>query len=258
MRRALTIIATLVVFSTLAHGDPHILASGALITHSMSYGRYPPQCYTYYQYNPISSCNEQNATMSWGRHAWFVIAAFDEEKQWCGVEFGFNDFNPEPFDFWGADPCFPVGGLEIPSANWPGPLQGTAFVTTGTPWTGNFVPVYCFYGYAYDYYGSTILQLTPNPASGFGGFANCTTPPELYEAALGGMGVNCPGVEVCWGWQEFVCCVGTECVLVHGQEECTALGGIFHAEWDSCGPPNPCDVTPAIRSSWGRVKALYR
>jgi hypothetical protein len=36
-----------------------------------------------------------------------------------------------------------------------------------------------------------------------------------------------------------VCCVGEVCVIVP-EAECVALGGVFHPELDSCGPPNPC------------------
>jgi hypothetical protein len=38
---------------------------------------------------------------------------------------------------------------------------------------------------------------------------------------------------------EAVCCVGEVCYLVF-QADCEAMGGVYHAEWLSCGPPNPC------------------
>jgi hypothetical protein len=43
-----------------------------------------------------------------------------------------------------------------------------------------------------------------------------------------------------------VCCVDGTCSLVL-QGECEATGGVFHPEWDSCGPPNPCVVGPESR-----------
>jgi hypothetical protein len=55
-----------------------------------------------------------------------------------------------------------------------------------------------------------------------------------------------------------VCCLGHLCQLVP-ESECAAMQGQWHPEWDSCGPPNPCDVyTPAERSSWGELKVRYR
>jgi hypothetical protein len=42
------------------------------------------------------------------------------------------------------------------------------------------------------------------------------------------------------------------------EAECAAMGGVFHPEWDSCGPPNPCLVTPATPDTWGAVKELFR
>jgi hypothetical protein len=42
------------------------------------------------------------------------------------------------------------------------------------------------------------------------------------------------------------------------EADCTAMGGEFHPGWDSCGPPNPCASTPATPDTWGGVKNLYR
>lgn len=57
---------------------------------------------------------------------------------------------------------------------------------------------------------------------------------------------------------ERVCCLGHACYLV-SEDECAALQGEWHTGWESCGPPNPCDIyTPAERSSWGGIKVRYR
>lgn len=57
---------------------------------------------------------------------------------------------------------------------------------------------------------------------------------------------------------ERVCCVGHACYLV-SEEACATLQGDWHPEWESCGPPDPCDVcTPVERSSWGGIKVRYR
>jgi hypothetical protein len=55
-----------------------------------------------------------------------------------------------------------------------------------------------------------------------------------------------------------VCCVGQDCFVIT-EYECTAMmGGVFHPEWSSCGPPNPCEATPTTPSTWGGIKNLYR
>ena len=59
------------------------------------------------------------------------------------------------------------------------------------------------------------------------------------------------------GLQQHVCCVGENCFIVL-ETECQTMGGIFHPDWDSCGPPNPCQVVPATPDTWGGVKSLYR
>lgn len=266
MRFILMSIVVLGTVTPFAHADPHNLAGGALIAHfvpEMGY-RYDLSCENYQQYFAISDCDEQvNSihTSSYLPVVWFVLAAFPEEKQWCGVEFGFSDYNQSVMAFSYYTPCYPPdGGLEIPSHDWPGPNQGTAFVTTGAPWVGEWQPVYMLAGYAYGYYGSGLIQLVPDPTVShpFAGFGNCGTPPQVWDAALGGMGINEPGTWVCWGWENFVCCVGNECVVVQDEEECIALGGVFHPDWDNCGPPNPCVSTPVTKTSWGNIKALYR
>jgi hypothetical protein len=43
--------------------------------------------------------------------------------------------------------------------------------------------------------------------------------------------ITCPAAHVC--------CVAETCYLIL-ETDCAALGGTFHPEWDSCGPPNPC------------------
>ncbi len=263
MRRALVIVAWLAAATGLASANPHDLAGGALIAHNAGLFnvRYHwPDCRTYFQHNPITNCDEQNTTMETGQYAWFVIAAFAEDKQWCGVEFGFDDYDPMIMYFMECEPCYPSDGLEISSPDWPGPMEGTSFVTTDTPWSGNWLPVYWFHVYVYSGYGAGVVQLIPDPTvpDPLGGFGNCLTPPQMWDAALGGMGVNEPGVEVCWSSVGTVCCVGTDCMIVSGEEECASMGGALHPEWDNCGPPNPCGVTPAATMSWGRLKDLYR
>ncbi len=262
MRRALVIAGLLGVFATLAGADPNNLTGGALIAHNAGYWEryHQPTCGTYYQYDPISSCEEQNNTMDTGTYAWFVIAAFDEDKRWCGVQFGFGDFDPGMMFFAEWGPCADVC-LEYPSANWPGPLEGTVFTApSSSSWSGNWIPVYWFLAYSYTAHGPGVVQLVPDPTAAvpFAGFANCLQVPEQFDAILGGMGVGQPGTWVCTGMPDAVCCIDQSCVIVHSENECTALGGVYHPEWNDCGPPDPCGTTPAAAASWGKIKSMYR
>lgn len=38
-----------------------------------------------------------------------------------------------------------------------------------------------------------------------------------------------------------VCCVDEQCFVMQ-EAECLAMGGTWHADWFSCGPPNPCEL----------------
>lgn len=263
MRTVLVLAGLLVLSVAHVRADPNDLRDGALIAHTTGpYSRYPnPTCDTYFSQYQITSCEEQVTTMGWGTYVWFVIAAFMEDKQWCGVQFGFSDFDPQLMVFLEHGPCAPGAFIETPSAGWPGPGSGTAFVTAGTPWTGNWQPVYWFAVYAYEpSYGTGVVQLVPDPTASipFGGFVNCAAPPERFDAALGGMGVGEPGTWVCPTMQDGICCVGDDCIIVHSGYECTALGGQYHPEWDDCGPPNPCAFTQSAGTTWGLIKSMYR
>jgi len=54
-----------------------------------------------------------------------------------------------------------------------------------------------------------------------------------------------------------VCCVGEVC-YIRDFDDCEAMGGEFHWEWDSCEPVNPCETTPTRKTSWGVIKSTYR
>ena len=255
------------IAAPLAQADPQNLAGGALIAHyvpglGMRYGP-PSECESYASHGQITSCEEQTNSVQVSNYllvTWYVVAAFEEDKEWCGVQFGLGEYDPRIMGIFDWSACYPGSGLEIPSAGWPGPGEGIAFVTTDTPWTGNWKAVCMFAGYAYSYFGSGVMPLVPDPSVSqpFAGFANCDTPPLAWDAELGGFGINEPGTWACWGWENYVCCVGNECAIVGDEEECIALGGAFHPEWDDCGPPNPCVSTPVSNASWGSIKALYR
>ena len=110
----------------------------------------------------------------------------------------------------------------------------------------------------YGYYGYiTQVPLAVDPATGFAGWANCAMPPQTYEpVCLGAMGINQQGLYCAPEEPEAVCCIGTECQITT-QADCDTAGGIWHPEWVTC-TPNPCDPTPASRSTWGALKSIYR
>ncbi len=178
------------------------LRGGALIAHfptGMAFSSDPPTggwCQHYWDNYRIEDCEEQvNRIDTEDEVIWFVLAAWDEEKEWCGTEFGFGEYDSTAFVITGFSPCWPADGLEIPTAAWPGPEEGTAIVVTSDPWEGNFVPVYWFSGYAYE---EGLIPLAKDPATGFAGTANCANPPGTWAAdSLGGMGLFQDGVYAC-------------------------------------------------------------
>ena len=58
-----------------------------------------------------------------------------------------------------------------------------------------------------------------------------------------------------WG----ACCIGDqgECQEVGSEGACENLGGEWQGYYVPCSP-NPCEVSPANDSSWGRIKSLFR
>ena len=179
---------------------------------------------------------------------WYVLAAWSESKEWCGVEYGFGTFDASILAFDDHGPCFPVDGLELPTSGWPGPNEGVAMtVVGGDTWTGNWVPVYYFVGYAYSEAGQ--IPIDVDPQGPFIGFANCQNPPGIFPVAentptefrRGAMGINIEGIRAAPGTPPpmAVCCVDLSC-LIRTEVECADLGGVWHPEWESCDP-NPCD-----------------
>jgi hypothetical protein len=247
MKRVLFALALLGMAVGGANADPTNLAGGAMITHyNPEYIWSEDPCADYFLL-PLTNCDDQVNRIDVSEFVtvvWYVIANFAEDKTWCGCQFGFDNYDPAIMFFLDSSACYPPdGGLEIASSGWPGPLQGTAIVSTGAPWEGNWIPMYAFKAYAYGYGNSGVVQLCPDPtvAVPFGGFGNCASPPEKWDAALGGMGVNADGTWVCGHPVEnYVCCIEEECRIVNSEDECIGLGGVFHPEWDSCDP-NPCE-----------------
>lgn len=198
---------------------------------------------------PIRHCTEQVNRIDTSEPViWFVLSAWSEEKEWCGTEFGFGEFDPRIFAIVDYGPCFPDEGLEIPTEGWPGPGEGTAFVTTGQTWSGNLQPVYFFAGYAYS---EGVIPLSIDPETGFGGTSNCLSSPQAWDTEdYGGMGFFENGIYACppgegggggflaFGQQEGACCRDRQCIVTT-EEGCRAFGGEFHPDIPTCDP-SPC------------------
>ncbi len=253
MRHATFVLAMLIV-TTGVWADPSNLSGGVLIAHhDPAYTWSPPVPYCdWYTSHPINGQSQVINTLSGGLNVWYVLAAWEyEAKTWCGTEFGFGAFNTDLFYLVEYGPCFPATGLEIPSPGWPGPNEGTAFVTTGSPWSGNWLAVYFFAGYAYGYtYGATAIPIGIDPPTAFCGFSNCENPPMVYSVpghARGAMGVNMPGYTPSfYGLPDWACCFTeapycrmlpeTDCLLQGG----TWLGPEWTCNPDPCPHPGAC------------------
>ncbi len=202
MRKTLVLFCVSGIVTGSAAADPANLEGGAFLAHlptGMEYSSGPPAggwCQEYWDHYRIEDCEDQvNRIETTEPVIWFILAAWAEEKEWCGTEFGLGEYDPSTFSFTDHGPCWPEDGLEIPTASWPGPGEGTAIVTTGAHWEGNLVPVYYFAGYAYE---EGLLPLAVDPATGFVGTSNCESPPQAWAAdSLGGMGLFRAGVYAC-------------------------------------------------------------
>lgn len=265
----------LALFVSCVAADQTDLRDGMFVVHyaaDLPYSSDPPPegwCGVYAQH-AISSLDEQVVRVDLSDEetpiGWFVLAAWTEEKTWCGTEFGLGDYDTQLFHVTDFEACYPAGGgLQISSPDWPAANTGTAIVTTGGAWSGNLVPVYFFGGYAYTGFGSGLvpIDVDPNyedPAQYFAGFSNCANPPEPFEAeCLGGLGIDMDGIR-CGGVPPVVgaCCWGDSCEILTLAECMAASGSDWHAGYTSC-EPNPCEGNPAVEGcTWGRIKAIYR
>jgi hypothetical protein len=204
MRWAVPLLMCLAI-AGVAYGDPTNLEDGVFIAHhppGLQFSQGTDWCQKYIDEYAITSCKQQHNRIDLDGNVgessvWYVLAAWSEAKEWCGTEFGFGQYDANIYGFLRWGPCSPQGELELPTDNWPAPNEGTAITTTSTAWSGNFVPVYYFAGYAY-YEG--VIPVAADPATGFGGTGNCATPPEAWAAAdFGGMGLFTAGTYVCPG-----------------------------------------------------------
>jgi hypothetical protein len=267
MKWAIWAFAAVLFSGTAALADVDNLTGGALATHyvpEITYSSDAPACGDWccaYEGHEISDKQQENVRIDEGTTAiWYVLAAWLEPKTWSGTEFGFGSFDAEIFGFYSYGWCFPVSGLEIPTAGWPGPNEGIAGVVTDNQyWSGNWVNVYYFAGYAYSGVGTIPLDI--DPPTEFIGFANSLNPPGYFAVEdnadpdyyRGAMGINTDGVRAGPSTvPPAICCVPVgndiEC-YVRSEGDCVDLGGTWRPELgDDCGTTpeeNPCDPARA-------------
>jgi hypothetical protein len=257
----------LLALAGLARADVTDLTGGVLAVHrvpELSYSTDPPAgtwCASYAAY-AVNGCDDLITDVEVQGAApvvWFVLAAWAEPKEWCALRFGLGTYDDRMFGIDDHGPCFPAGGLEDPTAGWPGPNSGTAIAIMGTPWSGSWTPVYFFRGYAYASYGPGRISLAEHPETGMVELTNCQMPAEIWPAVeLGALGINRTGIAACpilpWTWG--ACCVYGDCLILY-QQDCRHLGGDWFSGHD-CLTEDPCWTTPVSPTSWGRLKAIYR
>jgi hypothetical protein len=254
MRAPTFFLCVLVFVVGSASATPEDLSNGVFIAHyspSMWY-TVPGPCELIDTFDPIETCVDQNNRIDgWADHQfWFIICAWDEEKEWCTTQIGIEGYDPGVWLFQMNEPCYPGGGTGVETFSnnfphgdpWGGP-SGVILTPSDGYWgPANFEPVWWFEGYAYgEAYGTTVIPLGVDPSTGFAGWVNCEEPPAEFPAeSFGAMGVNTDGVYCCpMGMEYFACCFEDGTCELMTQDLCDAAGGEFHPEWDYC-EPNEC------------------
>lgn len=253
MRRVLLALAVMGLVTGAAYAQD--LTGGVFIAHSvpgLAYSTDAPAGGWCGQLPTLAGCAAQNNDNIQSVDApmvWFVVAAFLQDSQWCGVEFGlqYPSGTNTGYSISANGYCVPSSALEIPGDTWPASGQGTSVVTTDIPWSGNFKPVYWFAGYAYS---ACTVQLGDNPGTpGPTAFANCSQV-EFPAAQYGAIGFGMPGVDACPippQPDQWACCLydGT-CVLLETADLCMAAGGEWFqgllCEAVTCPVPGVCCV----------------
>lgn len=202
MRRTILLCMGICLAVATAGADPNDLEGGVFIAHypaAMEFSSDPPPegwCQHYLDNYAITSCEEQKNRIDTGDGViWYVLAAWQEEKDWSGAELGFSEYPDSLFTFTDWGPCFPSQGLEVPTDSWPGPNEGIAIAATDVMWQGNFTPLYYFAGYAY---AAGQLPLGVDPPTQFAGTVGVGEPPQSWPAHdLGALGLFTEGRYVC-------------------------------------------------------------
>lgn len=203
-RTSIVTLAVLCVVVSHAAGAAPVsdVTEGVFIAHhppGIQFSSGQDWCQKYMDDYAISECASQNCRIDLDgdkgqSSVWYVLAAFSDSTDWCGVAFGLDNYSAEIYGFAEWGPCYPEGGLELPSDEWPAPNEGTSFVTTSTPWSGRILPVYYFAGYAYE---EGLLPLGVDPHYEMGGTSSCTMPTvERHAEEFGAMGLFRDGISV--------------------------------------------------------------
>lgn len=228
----------------------------------------------------------------------FVVAAWHEPKVWCGVQFGiapefdglwyFIEYGPchedcleLSTDGWpGAGEGTAIVGWKLP---WEGNFEavyffkGYSFEDTRLPL--GLDPTHDFAGFGNcdepaQVVAATCLGAVDISSDGTGTYC-CPVPPGEPEACCftdghcemlnnydclhsGGefYGGDCDPVNPCPSPPPVgACCLDTgECFYI-AQQDCEMIGGDWFLGEDC--DRNPC-TTPAERTTWGKIKALYK
>ena len=233
-----------------ASADPNDLTGGVLITHAPSgviFSAGLDYCGAYAEYG-IASCEEQNTTMVSGgapQHMFFyVVAAFAEDKVWCGTQFGFGDVTGTDEYFYfvaggDANICLTNALSTTSGAGFPMENEGIAIVATDIPWDGNFLPVYWAECYSYYAGGDYIIPLGVYPGDPpLAVFGNCEVPSIIWDIeCLGAMGVGAePGVQCCPPDApiEGACCLTDGSCQDLEETDCINLDGDWLGEGTDC------------------------
>jgi len=234
------------------------LTGGVFIVHAPESIQFSPGadwCQKYADEYALSGTGEQIPRLdsAGDMRVWYVLAAWEEDRSFCGYEFGLGNYDPSTFYFTEYGSCS-LGGNEFSTSNWPGPNQGTTLGYSDTM-SGSIVPIYWFAGYAY-YAGQ--VPLTANPDTDFGGFRNCLSPAHNFSAAcFGVLGVNTDGVACHPGGAviESACCIGIDCFIM-SEGDCVLAGGVWQGIEVACDP-NPCYDPSSVDDGVAPVTRLH-
>jgi len=135
----------LMFIADLASADPTALDDGVLIAHhppGLEFTSGQEWCDRYEQEFAIDSCEAQHNRIDLDGHegdgsVWYVLAAWEEAKEWCAVEFGLGEYTAANYPLVEHGPCG-TGALTIPTSGWPGPGEGISIaVPADAPWSGS-------------------------------------------------------------------------------------------------------------------------
>jgi len=119
MKRWCVLLAWMGLQMATASSDPGNLEGRVFIAHhppGVQYSQGVDCCQAYLESFAIDSCSEQHGRIDLDGNEgessiWYVLAAWTEEKQWCGAEFGFGEYEPDAYAFIEWGPCSPGENL---------------------------------------------------------------------------------------------------------------------------------------------------